>query len=166
MSLRTRLIVAFVLLSVVPLTAVTLYSYYSSVRTFQRAVERDASQAAGDISRRMTMVTDDVGRRVDRLFAMAAAKTPRIRSATAPTRFRARMARCWVMRQRWSTRSSSSRFPRFRRCAAGAPGCARRRHIRLTTATARHPAHPPGGRRPPPPMVVDVPGILAQTIRP
>ena len=76
MSLRTRLIVAFLLLSVVPLTAVTLYSYYSSVRTFQRAVERDASQAAGDISRRMTMVTDDVGRRVDRLFAMAAAENP------------------------------------------------------------------------------------------
>jgi hypothetical protein len=31
MSLRTRLIIAFLLLSVVPLTAVTLFSYISSV---------------------------------------------------------------------------------------------------------------------------------------
>src|SRR6478672_8798767 len=92
MSLRTRLIVAFVLLSVVPLTAVTLYSYYSSVRTFQRAVERDAAQAAGDISHRMTMVTDDVGRRVDRLFAMAAAENPEDPQRDRTDEIRSRMA--------------------------------------------------------------------------
>ena len=76
----------------VPLTAVTLYSYYSSVRTFQRAVERDASQAAGDISRRMTMVTDDVGRRVDRLFAMAAAENPEDPQRDRTDEIRSRMA--------------------------------------------------------------------------
>jgi hypothetical protein len=68
MSLRTRLILAFVLLSVVPLSAVTLFSYTTSVRAFQRAVEREAAQSASDIGHRMAMVTDDLGRRMDRLF--------------------------------------------------------------------------------------------------
>jgi serine phosphatase RsbU (regulator of sigma subunit) len=68
MSLRTRLIVAFLLLSVVPLSAVTLYSYSTSVRAFQRAVEREAAQSASDIGHRMAMVTDDLGRRMDLLF--------------------------------------------------------------------------------------------------
>ncbi len=68
MSLRTRLILAFLLLSVVPLSAVTLYSYRTSVQAFQRAVEREAAQSASDIGHRMAMVTEDLGRRMDRLF--------------------------------------------------------------------------------------------------
>jgi hypothetical protein len=40
MSLRTRLVVAFVLLSVVPLSAVTLYSYSTSVSAFERGRTR------------------------------------------------------------------------------------------------------------------------------
>jgi len=67
-SLRTRLILAFLLLSVVPLSAVTLYSYGTSVEAFQRAVEREAAQSASDIGHRMSMVTDDLGRRMDRVF--------------------------------------------------------------------------------------------------
>ena len=38
MKLRTKLILAFLLLSVIPLTAVTLYSYTSSLRAFHRTV--------------------------------------------------------------------------------------------------------------------------------
>jgi serine phosphatase RsbU (regulator of sigma subunit) len=68
MSLRTRLIVAFLLLSVLPLSAVTLYSYTTSVHAFQRAVEREAAQSASDIGHRMAMVTDDLGRRMDLMF--------------------------------------------------------------------------------------------------
>jgi hypothetical protein len=68
MSLRTRLILAFLLLSVVPLSAVTLYSYSTSVDAFQRATEREAAQSASDIGHRMAMVTDDLGRRMDLLF--------------------------------------------------------------------------------------------------
>jgi len=68
MSLRTRLIIAFLLLSVLPLTAVTLLSYRSSVTAFERAAERDAADSAADVSRRMDIITADVGRRVDRLF--------------------------------------------------------------------------------------------------
>jgi serine phosphatase RsbU (regulator of sigma subunit) len=67
-SLRTRLIIAFLLLSVVPLTAVTLFSYTSWVDAFEDAARREASESAEDISRRMEFVTRDVGRRMDRLF--------------------------------------------------------------------------------------------------
>jgi serine phosphatase RsbU (regulator of sigma subunit) len=68
MSLRTRLIIAFLLLSVVPLSAVTLISYLSSVRAFERAAQREAIESATEVSRRMEMITADVGRRMDRMF--------------------------------------------------------------------------------------------------
>jgi serine phosphatase RsbU (regulator of sigma subunit) len=68
MTLRTRLIIAFLLVSVLPLSAVTLLSYRSSVRAFEGAAEREATDTAADVSRRMDVITADVGRRVDRMF--------------------------------------------------------------------------------------------------
>jgi serine phosphatase RsbU (regulator of sigma subunit) len=68
MSLRVRLIIAFLLLSVVPLTAVTLLSYVTSVNAVENAARREASESATDISRRMEFITADVGRRMDRIF--------------------------------------------------------------------------------------------------
>jgi serine phosphatase RsbU (regulator of sigma subunit) len=76
MSLRTRLIIAFLLLSVVPLSAVTLLSYLSSVRAFEAAAQREATESATEVSRRMEMITADVGRRMDRLFVAGASATP------------------------------------------------------------------------------------------
>lgn len=76
MSLRTRLIIAFLLLSVVPLSAVTFISYLSSVRAFEVAAQREATESATDVSRRMEMITADVGRRMDRLF-VAGTASPR-----------------------------------------------------------------------------------------
>src|SRR5688500_18853252 len=89
MSLRTRLIIAFLLLSVVPLTAVTLFSYTSSVNALESAARREASEGAADISRRMEMITADVGRRVDRIFEDPAggrtlATTGEMRDRVAP----------------------------------------------------------------------------------
>ncbi len=71
MTLRTRLIIAFLLLSVLPLTAVTLLSYRSSVAAFERAAEQEATESAVDVTRRMDIITADVGRRVDRVFETA-----------------------------------------------------------------------------------------------
>jgi serine phosphatase RsbU (regulator of sigma subunit) len=68
MSLRTRLIIAFLVMSVVPLSAVTLFWYMSSVNAFERAAQKEAAQSAADIARRMEMITTDVGLRMDRLF--------------------------------------------------------------------------------------------------
>jgi serine phosphatase RsbU (regulator of sigma subunit) len=69
MSLRLRLILAFLLLSVVPLSAVTFYSYSSNVRAFQQAVEVESRQSAAEMSRRMEDITAALGRRVDRFLA-------------------------------------------------------------------------------------------------
>ena len=80
MSLRTRLIVAFLLLSVVPLTSVTLLSYRSSVRAFGAAAEKEASDSAADIGRRMEAITADLGRRMDQLFVAGTEPRP----ATGP----------------------------------------------------------------------------------
>ena len=71
MTLRIRLIIAFLLLSVVPLSAVTLLSYRSSVRAFEKAAERESMERAADVSRRMDIITTDLGRRVDRMFVGA-----------------------------------------------------------------------------------------------
>jgi serine phosphatase RsbU (regulator of sigma subunit) len=92
MSLRTRLIVAFLLLSVVPLSAVTLYSYRTSVRAFQHAVEREAAQSASDIGHRMAMVTDDLGRRMDLLFEGAGEPNSSGAPRATPEDVRARLA--------------------------------------------------------------------------
>ena len=71
MSLRSRLIIAFIVLSVLPLSAVTLFSYLSSVHAFERAAQRETAQSAADIARRMELMTADLGRRMDRLFEVA-----------------------------------------------------------------------------------------------
>ena len=90
MSLRTRLIIAFLLLSVVPMSAMTFISYRSSVRTFESAARREASQSAIDIGRRMERITADVGRRMDRMFIAQAQPTggtgqaPTVRDRVAP----------------------------------------------------------------------------------
>jgi serine phosphatase RsbU (regulator of sigma subunit) len=73
MSLRSRLIIAFLLLSVVPLSAVTFFTYRSWVDTFESAARREASQSAADIGRRMERITAEVGRRMDRMFVAAPA---------------------------------------------------------------------------------------------
>ncbi len=90
MSLRTRLIIAFLLLSVVPLSAMTFISYRSSVTTFENAARREASQSAIDIGRRMERIMADVGRRMDRMFVVPAEPTsgsgqaPAVRDRVAP----------------------------------------------------------------------------------
>ncbi len=71
MSLRTRLIIAFLCLSVVPLSAVTAFWYASSVSAFERAAEREAAQTASELGRRMELVTRAVGQRMDQIFAAA-----------------------------------------------------------------------------------------------
>ena len=71
MALRSRLIVAFLLLSVVPLSAVTFITYRSWVTTFENAARREADQSAIDIGRRMERITADVGRRMDLMLVQA-----------------------------------------------------------------------------------------------
>ena len=71
MSLRTRLIVAFFTLSVVPLVAVTFYTYTSNVRALREAAEHEADLLAGELGQRMQLVTAQLSERVEHLMDMA-----------------------------------------------------------------------------------------------
>ena len=68
MSLRVRLIVVFFLLSVVPLGAVTFYSYTSNVRAVRDAATRESDLLAGELTQRMQLVTGQLGQRVEQLM--------------------------------------------------------------------------------------------------
>ena len=67
MSLRARLIWAFMLLAVVPLTGVSFYSYLTTERAYRRAVEVEAAAMAEDMNGRLASVTRDLGRRFERV---------------------------------------------------------------------------------------------------
>jgi serine phosphatase RsbU (regulator of sigma subunit) len=72
MSLRLRLIVAFFLLSVVPLGAVTWYTYRNNAKAIRSAAGREAERLAGDLSQRMQLVTAQLTQRVERLMVYSA----------------------------------------------------------------------------------------------
>jgi serine phosphatase RsbU (regulator of sigma subunit) len=84
MRIRTRLSVAFFLISVVPLGVVTAYSYYSSAAALRRAVEGQADQMAAEMGDRMAWVMTDLGDRVERLWRMRVG-TPAATGGGAPT---------------------------------------------------------------------------------
>jgi serine phosphatase RsbU (regulator of sigma subunit) len=71
MSLRVRLIVAFFLLSVVPLAAVTLFTYANNARALREAAEREADLLAGELGQRMQLVTAQLSERVEHLMDLA-----------------------------------------------------------------------------------------------
>ena len=70
MSLRLRLIVAFFLFSVVPLAAVTFYSYASNVRALQVAAQHETEMLTGELTQRMQVVTTQISERVEHLMDM------------------------------------------------------------------------------------------------
>jgi len=72
MKLRFRLIVAFFLLSIVPLSAVTFYSYTSSARVLRDAAEHEADLLTNELGRRMQLVTAQLSQRVEYLMDLAA----------------------------------------------------------------------------------------------
>ena len=71
MSLRTRLILAFFALSVVPLGAVTFYAYTANVNALRDAAEREADLLAGELGQRMQLVTAQLSERVEHLMDIA-----------------------------------------------------------------------------------------------
>src|SRR4051794_38463887 len=75
MSLRIRLIVAFFLFSVVPLAAVTFYSYTSNLRALQVAAQHETEMLTGDLTQRMQVVTKQISERVEHLMDMPVAAT-------------------------------------------------------------------------------------------
>jgi serine phosphatase RsbU (regulator of sigma subunit) len=82
MSLRLRLIVAFFLLSVVPLGAFTFYSYTSNVRAVRDAAARESDLLAGELSQRMQLVTAQLTERVEHLMDLQSMQTSGATSTT------------------------------------------------------------------------------------
>lgn len=68
MSLRTRLIVAFFLLSVVPLAAVTFISYTANERALREAAQRETDLLTAELGQRMQLVTAQLQERVEHLM--------------------------------------------------------------------------------------------------
>jgi serine phosphatase RsbU (regulator of sigma subunit) len=67
MSLRIRLVLAFLGLAVLPLVGLTLFSYASSVGAYRRAVEAQSRAAAEDMGARIAAVTSDLSRGLTRI---------------------------------------------------------------------------------------------------
>lgn len=86
MSLRTRLIVAFLVLSVVPLGAVTYYSYTSQVRAMRDLATREADALSSEMTQRMQLVTTELSNRVEQLVDMqpAVVRVAQTKPAAAP----------------------------------------------------------------------------------
>lgn len=64
MKLRTQLALAFFLLAVVPLVALTLLSHRSSQQALQKATEVEAAQMASEMGVRLTRISADLERRL------------------------------------------------------------------------------------------------------
>jgi serine phosphatase RsbU (regulator of sigma subunit) len=67
MKIRTQLILAFILLSVVPLSGIVLYSYASSQKAVRAAQMREAEEMAQQMDRRVADIRSEVSERVARL---------------------------------------------------------------------------------------------------
>ena len=84
MNLRLRLIVVFFLLSVVPVGAVTYYTYASNAQAIRDAASSEAAQLAGELSQRMTTVTTQLSQRVETLMELPPTPTVSRVAYTAP----------------------------------------------------------------------------------
>jgi serine phosphatase RsbU (regulator of sigma subunit) len=67
MRLRTQLALAFFLLAVVPLLAVTAFSWHGSQRAFRSAVSAEAGEFAAEMSTRVEVMADELKARLGRM---------------------------------------------------------------------------------------------------
>jgi serine phosphatase RsbU (regulator of sigma subunit) len=86
MSLRTRLIVAFFALSVIPLGLVTLYAYRTNVDALKDAAAREADLLAAELSQRMQLVTAQLSERVEHMMDIAELQSELEKQAEAPAK--------------------------------------------------------------------------------
>src|SRR5207244_11013003 len=74
-------ILAFLLLSVVPLGAVTVYSYVGNRNALRAAAAREADQLAVELRQRMQVVTGQLSERVEQLMDLSSAAEPVVRTS-------------------------------------------------------------------------------------
>lgn len=71
MRIRTQLLIAFLLLSIVPLTGIVLYSYYTSLDAVRDALAADARALLNDMTTRMSELKSDLGDRIESVASLA-----------------------------------------------------------------------------------------------
>ena len=71
MRIRTKLVLAFLLLAVLPLAAIVLVNYLSSIRVFRQAVEEEVSAEAMELNDRMEEAKQTLGRQIRALGSMS-----------------------------------------------------------------------------------------------
>jgi HAMP domain-containing protein len=84
MTLRARLIVAFLALSVLPLGVVTFYTYTTSVEAMRDVAAREADLLAAVLNQRMQVITSQLSDRIEHLIDMTA-PAPTEAPTAAPT---------------------------------------------------------------------------------
>jgi serine phosphatase RsbU (regulator of sigma subunit) len=70
MKIRTQLVVAFLFLSVLPLTGLVLYNYVSSQEAVRQAVEMESAEMLREMNGRMSELRAELGRGVERVGAI------------------------------------------------------------------------------------------------
>jgi serine phosphatase RsbU (regulator of sigma subunit) len=120
MSLRLRLIVAFFFFSVVPLAAVTFYSYASNVRALQVAAQHETEMLTAELTQRMQVVTSQISERVQRLMDMPVTASATAATGTTGTK----TATSSTMVAKASTRTKSAAKPAAPAVAAPPPPAA------------------------------------------
>ena len=75
MKLRAKLILSFLGLAVIPLAAITLYSYNSSLRALRAAAEQESSAMASDMGSRMESVSRDLKWQLEQFAAASEVQT-------------------------------------------------------------------------------------------
>ena len=71
MRIRTKLVLAFFLLAVLPLATIVFMNYLSSIRVFRRAVETEVRSQALELNDRMDEARSELGRRIRALGSMS-----------------------------------------------------------------------------------------------
>ena len=74
MKIRTQLLLACFLLSVLPLTGIVFYSYRSSKRALEGAYHREASRLTAQMDRRLTAISADLDERLAGLSAVGGSR--------------------------------------------------------------------------------------------
>ncbi|HEY6842640.1 MAG TPA: SpoIIE family protein phosphatase, partial [Thermoanaerobaculia bacterium] len=70
MKIRTSLVLACFLLSVVPLGVIVVYSYYSSRHALQRAYHAEATRMTAQLDRRLSTIRDELQQRLAEVSAL------------------------------------------------------------------------------------------------
>ena len=71
MRIRTKLVLAFLLLAVLPLAAIVFVNYLSSISVFRQGVESEVRSQAEELNDRMEEARTDLGRRIRALGSMS-----------------------------------------------------------------------------------------------